>query len=94
LEGLGDGLVYETIDGTKDTDWPPYEFCSKSSCSSDVDDDGDGGTFLTVSNEHCKSDSELRIRPRKDSEGYLLPNNLPWHQIQSDPTLNHRHHHT
>jgi hypothetical protein len=75
LEGLGDGLGFATFDGRMDYEWPPEEYCSDSSCSrSSLDDEP-----LTL-----HSDASLKVRPRRDSEGYLLPPQLPWH---SDPNL-------
>ena len=83
LEGLGDGIVFETCDGSADTEWPPYEFCS----SDDSDGGGDHGEGRALMGQHSKSQEDLRGRSRRGSEGYLLPSVLPWHRVQSEPLL-------
>lgn len=94
LAGLGDGCEYVTRGGeeeeeVRDTDWPPVEYCSKSSCSSAADDDSESDAETDRKRLAWKrggeSDSDLlhRKRNRRDSEGYLVPSALPWHHQQS-----------
>lgn len=86
LEGCGsDGLHFPTTSGRKDVSWPPGEYCSDSSCSSDFSESN-------TRDADVNSESGFEMRVRRDSEGMVAPSTLPWHRYQSEPNLSRREH--
>lgn len=85
LAGLGDGLTFETFDGSADYEWPSEEVPSYSSGSSEDNMPLARGPLRSAS--HAHSDADLRVRYRRDSEGYILPAHPTWSGFRSDPSL-------
>lgn len=77
LADQGDGLEFDTSDGSPDYLWPPEDYCSDTECSSAGEDD-----VLSL-----RSDQYPKYRARRDSEGFIIPTGLPWHH-HSDPQVN------
>lgn len=83
LAGLGDGITFPINRqlAASEYQWPPCQSCSNSSCSSLSDSAAHKDSLLTepVAGTTAHSDTDVRYRTRRDSDGYVLPSRLPWH---------------